>query len=129
MRSAPTPVSELPLPPPSDEGAGASIRDAPTFTPYTVRPRLLNREAVQQILIKEYPQLLKDARIGGTTLVWFFIDEDGRVLETRVKESSGHEQLDRAALRVASAMEFSPALNRDRRVQVWVQFPVIFQVR
>ena len=79
--------------------------------------------------MREYPPLLKEARIGGTAIVWFFIDEEGRVLETRLKESSGHPKLDEAALRVASAMEFSPALNRDRRTKVWVQFPVIFEVR
>ena len=123
------PVSELPPPPPPDEGAGGSLRDAPTFTPYTVRPRLLNRAEVQHILMLEYPPLLKEARIGGRAMVWFFIDEEGRVLETRLKESSGHEKLDEAALRVASAMRFSPAMNRDKRTKVWVQFPVIFQVR
>lgn len=124
------PVSELPLPPPpSDETAGAGLGDQPTFTPFTVRPRLLNRAAAQSLLIKEYPQLLRDAGIGGVAQVWFFLDTDGHVLDARIESSSGHPQLDEAALRVARAMEFSPALNRDKRVQVWVRFPIIFEVR
>lgn len=123
------PVSELPLPPPPSEEGQTSLRDQPTFTPFTVRPRLLNKQEVGHTLVKEYPQLLKDARIGGTVNVWFFLDTDGRVLETRIQRSSGHPQLDEAALRVAEAMRFSPALNRDKEVQVWVQFPIIFQVR
>lgn len=123
------PVSELPPPPlPSDDGT-TSLRDQPTFTPYTVSPTLLNRSEVQKILVREYPQLLKAAGIGGTAIVWFFLDVDGRVLETRIHASTGHPQLDEAALHIAETMRFSPALNRDRKVQVWVQFPVHFRVR
>lgn len=123
------PVRELPLPPPPEEKGETSLRDNPTFTPYTVRPRLLNAGEIGRILQAEYPPLLREAGIGGSVRVWFFLDTDGRVLETRVEQSSGHPQLDQAALRVAGAMRFSPALNRDREVQVWVRFPIVFQIR
>lgn len=124
------PVSELPLPPPpSEETAAGALGDQPTFTPFTVRPRLLNKAAAQALLVKEYPQLLKDAGIGGVAQVWFFLDTDGHVLDARIESSSGHVKLDEAALRVARGMKFSPALNRDTRVQVWVRFPIIFEVR
>lgn len=126
---AANPVSDLPLPPPPREETTTSLRDQPVFTPFTVRPRLVNKGEVGGILLSEYPPLLKDAGIGGTVNVWFFLDTDGRVLETRIQRSSGHAKLDEAALRVAEAMRFSPALNRDRPAQVWVQFPIVFQVK
>ena len=37
-------------------------------------------------------------------------------------------QLDTAAIRVAGVYRFSPALNREKKVPVWVQFPITFQV-
>lgn len=120
------PVEDLPPPP---EATETDVSAAPTFTPFTVRPDLKNRTDVQRALTREYPPLLRDAGIGGTVNVWFFIDENGRVLRTQVQQSSGHKALDDAALKVASIMEFTPALNRDKRVQVWVAFPITFQIQ
>ncbi len=62
-------------------------------------------------------------------LVWFWIDENGRVVRTEVRESSGHRTMDEAALQVADIMQFSPALNRDERVAVVVSMPIAFTSR
>jgi protein TonB len=121
------PVEDLP-PPPDNSGEG-DIGANPTFTPFTVAPDITNRNEVIRALEREYPPLLRDAGIGGTANIWFFIDENGRVQDTRIQESSGHSQLDDAALRVADIMQFTAALNRDKKVPVWVAFPITFQVR
>ena len=92
----------------------------PTLTPYTVSPAMRNRAEVARALQREYPALLRDAGIGGTVTVWFFVDEDGKVIKIQVNPSSGHQALDDAAIRVAGIMEFTPALNRDKRVSVWI---------
>ena len=123
---ADNPIEDLP-PPPTDDG-GVDISAAPVFTPMTVRPEIINRGAVQAALMREYPPILRDAGIGGTVEVWFFISEEGRVLDSRVSRSSGQVQFDQAALKVADVVRFSPALNRDQRVQVWIQLPITFQV-
>jgi protein TonB len=120
------PVEDLP-PPPAQETT--DIAAAPVFTPMTVRPEIKNRREVVQAMMRAYPPILKDAGIGGQALVWFFISEEGRVLDKRISRSSGHEQLDEAALDVASVYEFTPALNRDKVVKVWVQIPITFEVR
>ena len=104
-------------------------REEPVFTPYTVAPDLRNREEVGRALEREYPPLLRDAGIGGTVTVYLFIDEEGTVQNTRVHTTSGHTSLDEAALRVASVMRFSAAMNRDKKVPVWVSLPITFQVR
>ena len=103
-----------------------NLEAAPVFTPYTVAPELRNRDEVSRALIRYYPPLLRDAGIGGTVLVWFFIDEQGRVQKTQVNKSSGQQSLDQAALRVADLMRFTPALNRDQKVKVWVALPIVF---
>ncbi len=50
------------------------------------------------------------------------------VLRSIISESSRHAQLDAAALRVAAVFQFTPAMNRDERVPVWIQLPITFQV-
>jgi len=114
------------LPPPPQEG---EISAAPTFTPFTVRPDIRNRAEVARALEREYPPLLRDAGIGGTVEVWFFIDDEGIVQRTAIDNSSGHQALDEAALGVARIIEFTPALNRDRRVPVWISLPITFTTR
>jgi len=123
------PVEDLPPPPDDEEAAETDISAAPTFTPYTVRPDIKNRRELTQAMIREYPPLLRDAGIGGQVQVWFFIDEEGVVQDTRIAESSGHKALDDAALKVADIIEFTPALNRDKRVPVWISLPITFETR
>lgn len=106
-----------------------AIDEAPAFTPFTVAPTLKNRDDVARALEREYPPMLRDAGIGGSVNVWLFIDEQGQVQDVRINKSSGFEALDDAALRVGSRMEFTPALNRDEKVFVWVSIPITFQVR
>ena len=100
---------------------------APVFTPMTVRPTIRNRDEVGRALQQYYPPLLRDAGIGGTVVVWILIDENGDVLRTQVHRSSGNDGLDAAAVRVGDVIEFTPAMNRDRAVKVWIQWPITFQ--
>ena len=128
---APTTFEENPienLPPPPGEGEG-DLSDAPVFTPMTVRPNLENSSEISRALVRHYPPLLRDAGIEGTVNVWFFIDEQGRVQNTRIAKSSGYDAFDQAALQVADIMEFTPAYNRDQRVPVWVAIPISFEIQ
>jgi protein TonB len=106
-----------------------NIEAAPVFTPYTVKPELKNRDAVARALVRNYPPLLRDAGIGGTVLLWALIDESGNVQKSQVKEGSGHNALDEAAIKVADIMAFTPALNRDQKVKVWIQLPIVFKTQ
>lgn len=120
------PIENLPPPPSGDEG---DISAAPTFTPMTVAPSMKNNREIARALEKFYPPLLRDAGIGGTVNVWFFIDENGRVQKTQINETSGYDAFDEAALKVADIMEFSPAYNRDQKVPVWVALDITFEVQ
>jgi protein TonB len=120
------PVEELP-PPPDEEAL--DISSAPTFTPFTVRPALINEREVQRALEREYPPILRDAGIGGQVQVHFFINEEGVVQRTLIAQTSGHASLDEAALRVANVFQFTPALNLDKVVPVWIAIPITFQTR
>lgn len=111
-------------PPPADPD---QLRAKPHLTPYTVRPEIKDREAATDIVLEHYPDELKSAGVGGTVYIFVFIETDGTVGNAVVEESSGNEELDAAALSAAGEIEFTPALNLDEPVPVWVAFPIVFQ--
>jgi protein TonB len=113
------------LPPPPVKGAVTKSR----FTPYTVRPELKDPAEALRIVEREYPPLLKAAAIGGRVTVLAYIDRSGRVVEAEMAASSGNESLDRAALVAVKRFRFTPALNRDRKVSVWVRQTIVFEVK
>lgn len=114
--------------PPDAKVTSEDIAAAPAFTPYTVAPELRNRTEISRLLERLYPPLMRDAGLGGTVMMWVFIDAQGSVKKVLVKESSGMVPLDSAAAKVSSAMRFSPAQNRDIKVPVWVALPIQFTV-
>ncbi len=117
-------VDDLPEPPGEVE---LDVSAAPVFVPRTVEPDYTNAAEVMRALEREYPPLLRDAGIGGTVQVAFFIDENGVVRNQVVEVTSGHKALDDAALRVAPVFRFTPALNRDKAVAVWISLPITFR--
>lgn len=115
------PVENLPPPP-----AGARPSEVPSYIPRDVEPRLKNGREIEQVLQQRYPSMLREAGIGGTVVLYVFVDTNGEPANTQVQQSSGYPQLDAAAADVVDEMEFSPAMNRDRPVGVWVLQSVEF---
>jgi TonB family protein len=119
------PAATLGPPPPN---AGGDPSQRPTFIPYDVAPRLINRREVVDALARHYPRNLRQAGIAGRVVLWIFIDQQGAVVRSHVEESSGSTALDAAAQRVAEVMRFSPAKNRDKVTAVWIAQPINFEV-
>lgn len=74
----------------------------------------------------EYPLELWDQDIEGSTLVRVLVNEEGGVDSAMVVESSGHSELDSAAVQGALAMEFDPATREGEPLRVWARVPVHF---
>lgn len=119
---------EIPAPPSPPSPADA-VPGYEEFVPSMVAPELLNPDEVRRVLEREYPGHLVSAGIGGRAVLWFWIDEQGRVEKYEIKESSGHGALDEAALRVVDRMEFSPALQHGQPTAVVVALPISFVPR
>ena len=117
------PVENLPPPPP-----GADPSATPSYIARDVEPRLRNGSEIRQLLERLYPQMLKEAGIGGRVLLWVFVDEGGSAARSQVHTSSGYPALDNAAAQIVEQMEFSPAMNRDKPVGVWIAQPIDFSV-
>jgi TonB family protein len=112
------------------EAPQMSIGDAGEirFTPFTVAPAIKNRDEIIATMEAEYPPLLREAGIGGTAKVWLLLDAEGNTDRVMLVEgqTTGHEALDEAALRVARTFRFTSALNRGDAVPVWVALDITF---
>lgn len=120
------PAAALPPPPPA---ANANVADRPTFIPFDVPPKLLNRAMVQKLLEQLYPAALRDAGIGGAVVVWAYVDTKGVVEKTFIKDSSGYPAMDAAAAKVVRDMRFKPAVARDQPIAVWISQSVTLSVK
>lgn len=119
------PIENLPPPP-----AGARPSDVPSYIPRDVEPALSasERRRLAALAKRRYPSMLREAGISGTPIVFAFIDEQGDVFKAQIAESSGYAQLDNVAIEVVKTAEFSPAMNRDKPVGVWIRLPIAFTV-
>lgn len=75
-----------------------------------------------------YPELARQAGIEGKVTVDALIDVDGKVIDVKIRKSSGNSSLDEAALSAARNAEFTPARQRDQFVRVWVTIPFQFSL-
>ena len=93
------------------------------------RPRMLNRQEVAQVLEREYPPNLRREGISGTSLVAVLVAESGKVDLVQILESSGHPELDQAAMRVAMQFEFTRYQSEDRPICWGIGLPISFATR
>lgn len=114
------------LRPPASEGRPS---DVPSWIPRDVEPQLTNPLEIERVLEQRYPAMLREAGMGGTVVLYVFVNERGEPESSQVRRSSGYPSLDAAAAEVVRQMQFSPAMNRDRPVGVWVLQRVEFSTR
>jgi TonB family protein len=92
-----------------------------------VAPQVQNMGTVRSQMARLFPAALAVQKIGGTTTVAVVVDEQGRVIDSELHLTSGHQELDRAALRVARMMRFSPAVRNGIPVTAKLHVPLVFE--
>jgi protein TonB len=75
-----------------------------------------------------YPAAARARGQEGTVLVWVLVGEDGTPEQVQVKESSGWNLLDRAAVDAIKKWRFAPAQRGGKPVADWVLVPVRFRL-
>jgi len=118
------PIENLPPPP-----AGARPSDVLSYIPRDVEPRLTNGSLIQRLLTQRYPSMLREAGISGTVVLYVYVNEQGEPEKSQVQTPSGYAQFDAAAASIADDMSFSPAMNRDKPVGVWILQKIEFKTR
>jgi periplasmic protein TonB len=76
-----------------------------------------------------YPSALLSKGIGGRVLITCMVDADGRVTGTSIKQSSGHPDLDKAAINAVNKWKFKPATRGGRKVKATCVVPFNFEVK
>lgn len=100
-----------PPPPPAPEQT--------EFVAYDKAPQLTR-------LVKPiYPEIARKAGVEGTVILKIQVDEKGNVINAKVLKGLG-AGLDEAAIAAAMQCKFTPAMQRDKPVKVWVSYPVRF---
>lgn len=67
----------------------------------------------------EYPAASKRLEEEGTVTLRFLIDVDGRVIESKVENTSGYDRLDQAARNALSKCKFKPGTVDGKAEQSW----------
>jgi molecular chaperone DnaJ len=106
--------------------AAANDPNQPVPAEFDVAPEVSNPERVRQSLLREYPDGLRDAGVGGHVDMWFYVNQQGVVERVQIGQGSGHTALDEAALRVARAFRFTPARRANQPVSTWISLRITF---
>lgn len=77
----------------------------------------------------EYPARARRRNQQGVVVLEVAVTRDGRVAKLKIRESSGHEILDRAAVRAVKDWLFEPGQRGGLRVAMPVLVPVRFSLR
>jgi protein TonB len=76
-----------------------------------------------------YPSSLLSKGIGGKVLVTCVVDENGKVVSTSIKKSSGNAELDKAAVNAVTKWKFKPAQKAGRNMRATCVVPFNFEVK
>ncbi len=75
-----------------------------------------------------YPDKLKKKKVQGQVLVNATISDTGVVLETSIKESSGHKEFDDAAQKALKKWKFKPGRKANKPVKARIVQPISFKL-
>lgn len=75
-----------------------------------------------------YPELARRNSVEGTVIVRVLIDRNGRAVKTLIDQSA-NVTLDDAAREAVMNTTYTPAVQNKVPVAVWMQVPVLFQLR
>ncbi|OGC77012.1 MAG: hypothetical protein A2Z27_01175 [candidate division Zixibacteria bacterium RBG_16_50_21] len=94
------------------------------FVAVEVEPKVINK--VQPI----YPELARRANVEGTVFLDILVDKEGKVRKVEVLKASGtNVGFEEAAKEAVKQWVFSPAIQNDKPVAVWMTLPVKFEVK
>lgn len=75
-----------------------------------------------------YPKLSRKRKEQGTVLLLLLVDRYGQVAKIEIKQSSGFDRLDQAALQAVKKWQFSPAKQDGKAIDYWYEMPMNFSL-
>lgn len=77
----------------------------------------------------EYPSMARKRGFEGKVILRVRVLSSGNPEELEIKDSSGYDILDEAALRAVREWKFKPATRGGKPVDSWVEIPIRFELR
>jgi len=100
------------------------VSQAPAFVPFEQAPQIVKR--VEPV----YPEIATMAEVNGSVVVQFYVDKKGNVgkilIMTADPPKMGFEE---AAMAAIAQWKFTPALQRDNPVGVWMSNKFTFKIK
>jgi protein TonB len=78
-------------------------------------------------VVPKYPEIARKAGIEGRVFLHLLIGRDGRVQD--VKFIKGPPVFKEAAMQAGKEFLFTPAMQNDKPVRVWMALPLTFSLR
>lgn len=76
-----------------------------------------------------YPSALLKKGIGGKVLIMAVVSTAGQVIKANIKTSSGHGELDNAAMQAVLKWKFKPGKQNGKEIQATCVIPYTFEVK
>lgn len=76
-----------------------------------------------------YPEIAQEVGVEGTVFVKAHINSSGDVTECIILRGYDGTGLNEAAIEAIKKTKFTPAMQRDRKVSVWMSIPIVFKLR
>lgn len=108
------------------EGAPGEVKieddgPPPDFVPFEKHPQIVKQ------VIPKYPEIAQRAGVQGTVWVKIWVDKEGKVRKAVILKSDA-EALNEAAIEAAMQHVFTPAMQHNGPVAVWVSMPFKFRL-
>ncbi len=129
-KPVPPKVVQQPRPPSPAPPAEAQASSAP-IAPRAAGPQTVNASQVGVLTPASpiYPTRSKRAGDQGAVMVKVLVDTSGRPSQVVLQTSSGHPELDEAALSGVRAARFRPFVDAGVAQPVWVLYPIKFELK
>lgn len=114
--------------PPALNGLPDATDEIVEFWHVEVEPKLIyptTAEEEQEVL--QWPEVARRAGIEGLVVLHLLVGKDGTVEEVKVLK--GPEIFRQAAVQAAQRFRFSPALQNDKPVRVWISQAIRFKLQ
>ena len=115
------PVESAPMPAPAPTPAPAPVHQAVVVAPVI--------DAKHSCVPPDYPASARRLEYDGTVVLRFLIDTDGRVVDSKVQTSSGHDELDTAARDALSRCRFKPGTVDGNPQQSWANLRYVWKLQ
>jgi protein TonB len=76
----------------------------------------------------EYPKASLMNEEQGAVGMLFLVSADGSVLDSKIEKTSGHKNLDKAAVKAISACKFKPGTKDGKDAQTWTKVQYVWSL-